>query len=197
MSLAFAGALSETRFLFNKNIPVLKGNGNKIMTEQAMNLSDKQMTEIAQHAFTRMDGAWFLGLARKFGIQTAWEMDVEAWKQFSYVFGKNIRKTYIPNPVWPQSFLDLVDILSRVVKMEGRKISLAGDQVVIRITDCETQKAIAKAGVADCGIVTIQTYEGMINGLFNGEVPVDVAHTKNLNHGDEYCEIVVTRKPAK
>ena len=159
-----------------------------------MNLSDQQILEISQHAFTRMDGAWFLALARKFGIQTAWEMDVEAWKQFSYVFGKNIRKNYIPNPVWPQSFLDLVDILSRVVKMEGRKISITGDQVVIRITDCETQKAIAKAGVADCGIVTIQTYEGMINGLFNREVPVDVAHTKNLNHGDECCEIVIIKK---
>jgi len=57
-----------------------------------MNLTDKQIMEIAQHAFTRMDGAWFLALAKKFGIETAWEMDVEAWKQFSYVFGKNIRK---------------------------------------------------------------------------------------------------------
>ncbi|MDD5170989.1 MAG: DUF6125 family protein [Syntrophales bacterium] len=159
-----------------------------------MKLTDTQMVEIGQHAFTRMDGAWFLALARKFGIQTAWEMDVEAWKQFSYVFGKNLRKNYIPNPVWPESFFDAFDIFSRLVRMEGRKVSREDGKIIIRVTDCETQKAIAKAGVADCGIVTVQSYQGMISGLFDNEISVDVTHTKNLNHGDECCEVVVTQK---
>jgi hypothetical protein len=159
-----------------------------------MDLSDKQMMEIAQHAFTRMDGAWFLALAKKFGIEIAWEMDVEAWKQFSYVFGKNLRKHYIPNPTWPDSFIQAMDIFSKVLKIEGRKISMKNDQIIFRITDCETQKAIAKAGVADCGIVTVQSYEGMIGGLFNRSIQVNVAHTKNLNHGDECCEVIITRK---
>lgn len=150
--------------------------------------------EIAQHAFTRMDGAWFLALAKKFGIKTAWEMDVEAWKQFSYVFGKNLRKNYIPDPVWPESFLDALDIFSRVLRIEGRKVSMKDGQITVRITDCETQKAIAKAGVADCGIVTVQSYEGIIGGLFGREVSVQVAHTKNLNHGDECCEVIITKK---
>lgn len=87
-----------------------------------MNVSDGQIIEIAQHAFTRMDGAWFLALARKFGIKTAWEMDVEAWKQFSYVFGKNLRKNYISNPVWPESFLAALNIFSRVLGIEGREV---------------------------------------------------------------------------
>jgi len=159
-----------------------------------MNLSQEQMMEIAQYAFTRMDGAWFLALAKKHGIKTAWEMDVEAWKQFSYVFGKNIRNNYIPNPVWPESFLDVMNIFSRVLKIEGRDVSIEGDQITVRITDCETQKAIAKAGVADCGIVTEQTYQGIISGLFDKDINVHVAHTKNLNHGDECCEVVITRK---
>jgi hypothetical protein len=159
-----------------------------------MNLTDKQMMEIAQHAFTRMDGTWFLALAKKFGIETAWEMDVEAWKQFSYVFGKNIRKNYIPNPVWPESFLDALDIFSRVLKIEGREISMNGNQIIVRITDCETQKVIAKAGIADCGIITVPSYEGIISGLFNGDVHAHVAHTKNLNHGDDCCEVIITRK---
>lgn len=159
-----------------------------------MNLTKEQMMEIAQYAFIRMDGAWFLALAKKFGIETAWEMDIEAWKQFSYVFGKNIRKNYIQNPVWPDSFLEMIDIFSRVLKIDGREISLNGDQIFVRITDCETQKAIAKAGIADCGIATVQTYKGMISGLFERKVDVDVTHTKNLNHGDDCCEIIITRK---
>ncbi|MEN6472825.1 MAG: DUF6125 family protein [Syntrophaceae bacterium] len=158
-----------------------------------MRLSHEQMLEVAQYAFTRMDGAWFLALAKKFGVQTAWEMDVEAWKQLAYVFGKNIRKKYFPDPVWPESFLEALDIFSRVLKIEGREISVQGEQIIIRITDCETQRAIAKAGVADCGIVTVQTYKGIINGLFDRTVEAHVAHTKNLKHGDECCEVVISR----
>jgi hypothetical protein len=159
-----------------------------------MKVTETQMTEIAQHAFTRMDGAWFLALAKKYGIQTAWDMDVEAWTQFSYVFGKNLRKNYIPDPVWPESFFEACDVFSKLTRMEGRTVSVRDGKIIIRVAECETQKAIAKAGVADCGIVTTQSYQGMIRGLFGNEVQVNVVHTKNLNHGAECCEVVVTRK---
>jgi predicted hydrocarbon binding protein len=159
-----------------------------------MNLTNEQMMEISQYSFTRMDGAWFLALAKKFGIETAWEMDIEAWKQFSYVFGKNIRNNYIKNPVWPDSFIETMDIFSNVLKIKGREVSINSDQIIVRITDCETQKAIAKAGIADCGIVTVQSYQGIISGLFDKDVNVNVAHTKNLNHGDDCCEVIITKK---
>ncbi|MBW1643510.1 MAG: hypothetical protein JRJ76_11785, partial [Deltaproteobacteria bacterium] len=59
--------------------------------------------------------------------------------------------------------------------------------------DCEIQKAIAKAGIADCGIVTIQTYQGIAAGLFGKEFNISVEHTRNLNHGDKCCEVVIAR----
>jgi hypothetical protein len=158
-----------------------------------MNLSTEQLLEIAQYSFVRMDGAWFLALAGKLGKETAWEIDVEAWKQFSYVLGKKIRKDIIPNPVWPESFLDAIEILSKVLKIEGREVSIKSDIITIRVTDCETQKAIAKAGIADCGIVTVQTYQGLMRGLFGKEMDVFVQHTKNLNQGDDCCEVVISK----
>ena len=158
-----------------------------------MNLSTEQLLEIAQYSFVRMDGAWFLALAGKFGKETAWEIDIEAWKQFSYVFGKKIRKDIIPHPVWPDSFLDAMEILSKVLKIEGREVSVKSDIIMIRVTDCETQKAIAKAGIADCGIVTVQTYQGLMRGLFGKEMGVLVQHTKNLNQGDDCCEVVISK----
>ncbi len=159
-----------------------------------MNLSTEQLLEIAQFSFVRMDGAWFMALAKKFGKETAWEMDVEAWSQFSYVFGKKIRKDFIPNPVWPKSFLGMLEVFSKVLKIEGREVSVESDFITIRVTDCETQKAIAKAGIADCGIVTVQAYQGLIKGLFGKEMAVLVQHTKNLNQGDDCCEVVISRK---
>ena len=160
-----------------------------------MNLSAEQLLEIAQYSIVRLDGAWFMALAGKLGKETAWQMDVEAWKQFSYVFGKNIKKKLIPHPVWPESFLDALEILSKVLKTEGRKVFVGSDRITVQVTDCENQKAIAKAGIADCGIVTVQTYHGLMRGLFGKEMDVLVQHTKNLNQGDDCCEVVISRQP--
>ena len=156
-----------------------------------MKLTNDKILELTQYAFIRMDGAWFLALAKKFGVQTAWEMDVAAWKQLAYLLGKQIRKNYISNPIWPESFLDALEIFSRVLKIEGREMKVNSDTITVRVTDCETQRAIAKAGVADCGIVTVQTYQELIRGLFGKDMGVTVEHTKNLNRGDECCEVVV------
>ena len=159
-----------------------------------MNLSTEQLLEIAQYSLVRIDGAWFMALARKLGKEMAWEMDVEAWKQFSYVLGKKIRKDMIPDPVWPESFLDTLEILSKVMKIEGRKVLVESETITVQVTECENQKAIAKAGIADCGIVTVQTYQGLMRGLFGKKMDVLVKHTKNLNQGEDCCEVVISKE---
>jgi len=159
-----------------------------------MNLSVEQLLEMAQFSFVRLDGAWFMAIAKKLGKESAWEIDVEAWKQFSYVFGKKIRKDVILNPVWPESFLEALEILSKILKIEDRKVFVESDIITVQVTDCENQKAIAKAGIADCGIATVQAYQGLIRGLFGKEMDVLVRHTKNLNQGDDCCEVVISKE---
>ncbi len=159
-----------------------------------MNLSTDQLFEIAQHSFIRLDGAWFMALAGRLGKEMAWQIDVEAWKQFSYVFAKNVRKTVISNPIWPESFLDTLEILSKILKIEGRRVLIGPDSITVRVTDCENQKAIAKAGIADCGIVTVETYLGLMRGLFGKEMDTLVQHTKNVNRGDDCCEVVISMR---
>lgn len=156
-----------------------------------MRLTDQEIIDLLQYSFVRIDGAWFMGLAKNQGIQTAWEADVEAWKQFSYLFGKKLRKDHIQEPVWPESFIEALEILSKVLKIEGREVTLEQERIVVRITECETQKAIAKANIADCGIVTVYTYQGLAQGLFDKDFEIDVQHTQNLNHGDPCCEVVI------
>jgi predicted hydrocarbon binding protein len=159
-----------------------------------MKLSTEQLLEIAQYSLIRIDGAWFMALAKKLGKETAWEMDVEAWKQFSYVLGKKIKKDMIPHPAWPESFLEALEILSKLMKIEGRKVIVESNTITIQVTDCENQRAIAKAGIADCGIATVHSYQGLIKGLFGKEMEVLVQHTKNLNQGDDCCEVVVSKQ---
>lgn len=158
-----------------------------------MDLSNEKLIDIGQFAISRVDGAWFMAVAKEMGVDTAWKMDVAAWKQFSYVFGKRLNRDLIPDPVWPQSFLEAIDILSKVLKIEKREIEVSEEAITVRAKDCEIQKAIAKAGIADCGIVTVQTYQGIAAGLFGKGFNISVEHTRNLNHGDEYCEVVISR----
>lgn len=185
--------------------PLLKLSGNNQQTgqiesigkENRMNLSADQLLGLAQYSIVRLDGAWFLALAQRLGKETAWEMDIEAWKQFSYVFGKKIRKEIIPHPVWPESFLDTLILLGKVLKIEDRKINIAGNTITVQTADCEVQRAIAKAGIADCGIATVHTYQGLVRGLFGKEMTVFVRHTKNLNQGDDCCEVVISNQTQK
>lgn len=162
-----------------------------------MHLTTEQLFELSRLALVRLDGAWFLALAEKMGKDAAWNIDVAAWKRFSYVIGKIMRERFLPNPVWPGSFLDALEIFSTVMKIEGRSVAVSGDTITIQVTDCETQKAIAKAGVADCGIATVETYQGLARGLFGNDFLLTVTHTKNLNRGDAYCEVVISRPPAE
>ena len=158
-----------------------------------MDLSNEKLIDIAQFTISRLDGAWFMAIAKEMGIDKAWEMDVAAWKQFSYVFGKRLKNDLIPDPVWPESFIEAIDVLSKVLKIEEREVEVNEGTITVRAKDCEIQKAIAKAGIADCGIVTVQTYQGIAAGLFGKEFIVSVEHTQNLNHGDECCEVVISR----
>jgi hypothetical protein len=156
-----------------------------------MDLTNGELLDMARHSFIRMDGAWFIAIAKKYGVQAAWEMDVEAWRQLSYVMGKHIKNRFINDPVWPDSFVEALDIFTRVINSNGGVVIREGDAIIVRVSDCDTQKAIAKAGIADCGIVTIETYKGLARGLFGKESEISVAHTKNLNHGDDCCEVVI------
>jgi len=155
------------------------------------NLTNDTILNLARLSVGRLDGAWFMAVAKKYGIEAAWEMDVEAWKQFSYVMGKNLRKNIITEPIWPGSFLDALEIGMNLLGMRGRSVSMEGNVIIVRVTGCDIQKAVAKAGIVDCGIATVETYKGMAHGLFGKETDIVVRHTKNLNHGDDCCEVMI------
>jgi HJR/Mrr/RecB family endonuclease len=68
--------------------------------------------------------------------------------------------------------MEALEILSKIVKIESRKVYVEADTIRVQVADCEIQKAIAKAGIADCGIATVHTYQGLMRGLFGKEMDV-------------------------
>ena len=160
-----------------------------------MNLNKDQLFQLAQIALVRMDGAWFMTVADQFGKEAAWKIDVAVWSQFSYVLGKHMRGKIQGAPKWPDDFINALNAVFTIMKTDGRDITVNGELMTVRVTDCETQKAIAKAGIADCGIATSETYKGLARGLFGKNFEVTVSHVKNINRGDDCCEIVLFRNP--
>ncbi len=158
-----------------------------------MDVSHEELFKLAQYAFTRLDGAWFLAVADKLGREAAWEADVAAWRHLAYVLGKRIKAELIPEPVWPESLAAAMEIFSRLMMIEGRETTIDDERVIVTTTDCEVQRMIAKAGVADCGIATKVTYQGLAKGLFGKDFKIVVEHPTNLNAGDEVCEVIVRR----
>lgn len=154
-----------------------------------LQLDDRQLFDLARHAFTRLDGAWFLGAADRLGAAEAWDLDVEAWRRFSYVFGKHLRERFFPDPVWPDSFIEAMGLLSQILMIGERQVDLRGDEIIVRAADCEMRRMILKAGVAECGIATRHTYRGVAAGLFGKDREFVVEHLKNPDRGDDTCEV--------
>src|SRR4030042_4155858 len=95
------------------------------------NLTNDAILNLARLSIARLDGAWFMAVAKKYGIEGAWEMDIEAWKQFSYVMGKNLRKNIITEPAWPGSFIDVLEIAMNLLGMRGRSVSIEGNAIIV------------------------------------------------------------------
>lgn len=156
-----------------------------------MKLKTETILSICQHGFIRLDGAWFIAVAEKFGIATAWEMDIAAWKQFSYGFGKNLKIKYIPEPQWPESFFDAAELLYKILNVKGRMFTVKNDEIIMRASECEIQKAVAAAGIADCGILTQIVLQHLAKGLFGKEINFTVEQLKKMPDGDPYCEALI------
>jgi hypothetical protein len=82
-----------------------------------MHLTTEQLFELSRLALVRLDGAWFLALAEKMGKDAAWNIDVAAWKRFSYVIGKMMKERFLTDPTWPGSFMDALEIFSTIMKI--------------------------------------------------------------------------------
>jgi len=76
-----------------------------------MDLSNEKLIDIAQFAISLLDGAWFMAVAKEIGVDTAWKMDIAAWKQFSYVFGKRLKKLF--HGCWQKGYFTGYSVLER------------------------------------------------------------------------------------
>jgi len=110
-------------------------------------VSPKELLELCSRSINTMDGLWFLAVESEYGFETALELDLEVWRNFSLIHGKRlVRLLGIRKDDPVEAFVKLVqgDPLKFAWKSE---IEMLTDQrAVLRRTVCQPQEARLRAG---------------------------------------------------
>ena len=113
-------------------------------------------------AWQAMDGAYFLALEKKYGIDVAIDMDKEAWRLFSPIEAKRIMKEF---DIQQNGGLDSLDkaLMFRVYARLNKQSSERVDDktLIFKMNECRVQVARNRKGLPDfpCKQVGMIEYE--------------------------------------
>ncbi len=153
------------------------------------------LLDLAVYAFLRLDGAWFLASAEKFGVEAATELDVMAWESFSERLGKKIATTLKLRGKFHDEFPVVMKIQNKLMNAKTEITPVDENRFVLRTVDCEVWKMVSKkwtSETAPCYKVTKASITGLLKGAFPG-TRFDVVQTRLIPKGDPCCEVEITR----
>ena len=157
------------------------------------------MLELMRYAFLRLDGAWFMAIAEKFGIEAATDLDIKAWEMFSERLGKKIASVINLQGEFSQVIPKLMKIQHDLMKMNSEFTVLSENKASHKVLDCEIWKMVQKVWPKDaipCHKVTLASIKGLLKGAFP-EKEFMLEHKKKIPLGDPYCEVEITMKNLK
>ena len=108
-----------------------------------------------------IDGTWFQAVEKKFGMETAIEMDTESWNVFTVVEAKRIMQRFnikknggIPALIKALKFRVYANINEQEI------VEISDNRCVFRMNDCRVQSARKRKGLPDfpCKSVGLPEY---------------------------------------
>ena len=113
-------------------------------------------------AWQAMDGAYFLALEKKYGMDVAIEMDKEAWRLFSPIEARRIMKEFdIPQNGGLESLEKALNFrgYARLNKQSSERVS--DNTLIFKMNECRVQVARNRKGLPDfpCKPVGMIEYE--------------------------------------
>jgi hypothetical protein len=154
------------------------------------------LLNLAKYSFLRLDGAWFLAVSERFGVEIATELDVRAWETFSERLGKKIIATLNLGE-------DVAEILPQVVKLQNRLMSMQSEvtvlgpgHLILRVPECEVWKMVSKvwdSETAPCYKVTQASIRGLLRGAFP-DLEFEITQNQLIPKGDPCCEVEIKLK---
>ncbi|MFX0069805.1 MAG: DUF6125 family protein [Candidatus Hermodarchaeota archaeon] len=137
------------------------------MNEELLKLSKEELIDYIEDIsknWLAIDGTWFQAVEKKFGMETAIEMDTESWNVFTVVEAKRIMQRFnikenggIPALIKALKFRVYANINKQEI------VEVSDNRCVFRMKDCRVQSARKRKGLPDfpCKSVGLPEY-----GLF-------------------------------
>ncbi|MHA2289483.1 MAG: DUF6125 family protein [Promethearchaeota archaeon] len=156
----------------------------------------EELLELMRYAFLRLDGAWFIASAKKFGVEAATELDIKAWEMFSERLGKKIASITNLEGVLSQKLPKVLKIQHTLMNMNSEIEVINESKIIHRVLECEVWRMVQKVWSQDeipCHKVTLASIRGLLKGAFP-EKEFILEHKKKIPLGDPYCEIEISFK---
>lgn len=165
-------------------------------TKDELELDSETLLEMARYAFLRLDGAWFMAAAKKFGIEAATELDISAWEMFSERLAKQIVSRMNLKGPFAEMFPILMQMQNKIMKMNSEVKIIGKNKAIQKVSDCEIWKMVSKVWTKEtvpCHKVTQASIRGLLKGAFPGK-EFEINHIKKIPLGDPYCEVEIIMK---
>ena len=154
------------------------------------------LLDLASYAFLRLDGAWFMAAAERFGVEAATELDIKAWEMFSERLGRRIVSVANLQGEFSQIVPKLMKYQNKLMNMNTEIKVCSKTKVIHTVLDCEVWKMVSKVWTretAPCHKVTQASIRGLLKGAFPGKEFI-INHTKKIPLGDPCCELEIILK---
>jgi hypothetical protein len=164
--------------------------------KENVDLNLEELLELMRYSFLRLDGAWFMASAEKFGVETATELDIKAWQMFSERLGRKIASITDLKGEFSQVLPRLMKIQHTLMDMNSEIEVINENKMVHRVLDCEVWRMVQKVWSKDaipCHKVTLASIRGLLKGAFP-EKEFILKHKKKIPLGDPCCEIEISFK---
>ncbi len=161
-----------------------------------IDLDPKTLLDLAIYAFLRLDGAWFLASAEKFGVEAATELDVMAWESFSERLGRKIATTLKLVGDFQAEFATVMKIQNTIMNMKAEILFVNATRAGFRVVDCEVWKMVSKkwtSETAPCYKVTAASIRGLLKGAFPN-LKFNIVQKQLIPKGDPCCEVEIIKQ---
>ncbi len=169
--------------------------GKSIRMKKNIELDTKTLLDLAIYAFLRLDGAWFLASADKFGVEAATELDVKAWDSFSEQLGRKIATTLKLTGDFQGELSTVIKIQNTIMNMKTEFALISENKASFRVMDCEVWRMVSKKWTSDtapCYKVTAASIRGLLRGAFPN-LKFEIVQKQLIPKGDPCCEVEITK----
>ena len=96
----------------------------------------------------RVDGLYFQGIEKRFGVDAATEIDKETWRILAKIEARDLKKLYDVDRVKEiKMFMEMLLNTSWALYQTKKKVEINGDTGVFKVVSCRVQEARLKKGL--------------------------------------------------